>query len=289
MSNICAPASCSAKSVRTHSALRKPGRQAQGQLWSNLAVICDLLKLPRLQLRKEEMLFQHIQYKTGQCVHAAGQRFDSFQIINCGFIKTAQINELGNEQILRFPMKGDILGLDAIENRHYTSEAIALSDCDVILMPFKKLCALGHTHLEFENFLFEVISHQLSREREIISMLGGLGAEARVARFLLTLSSRFAAMGYSDRLFNLRMRRQDIGSYLGITLETVSRTLTSFRKLGLITVNRSTIGIKNPGELANLRRLPPSRPRPRSIGDSSTQRAPVQSDAAAAARSVHGV
>lgn len=256
-------ASRSAKSFRPHASPQKPGRQQQGQLWSNLKVICDLLKIPSSPLRKDEMLFQHVQFKTGQRVHVTGQYFDTFQIVNCGFIKTIAIDELGNEQVLSFPMKGDILGLDAIDAGYYISEAIALSDCDLILVPFKKLGMLGRAHVELENFLFEVISRELSRDREVICMLGGLGAEARVARFLLSLSSRFAAMGYSDKLFNLRMTRQEIGSYLGITLETVSRTLTSFKRLGLISVNRRAIGIKNADLLKNIRRLPSARSRAR--------------------------
>lgn len=265
------PASHPAKSFRARSSSSKPGRQHQGQLWSNLKAIYELLRLPGSALRKEDMLFQHVQYKAGQRIYTGGQRFDAFHIINCGFVKIISINELNSEQVLGFPMRGDLLGLEAIDTGVYASEAIALSDCDLILMPFKKLCALGRTHIELQDFLFEIISRELSREREIICMLGGLGAEARVARFLLSLANRFAAMGYSDKLFNLRMTRQEIGSYLGITLETVSRTLTSFKKLGLITVSRRAIGIKDPDALRNLRRLQPSRPRARSTNNSRPQ------------------
>lgn len=273
------PASPPARSLRARSSSSKPGRQQQGQLWSNLKVIYELLKLPGSTLRKEDMLFQHIQYKAGQRIHIGGQRFDAFHIVNCGFIKIISINELNNEQVLGFPMRGDLLGLEAIDTGFYASEAIALSDCDLILMPFKKLCALGRTHIELQNFLCEIISRELSREREIICMLGGLGAEARVARFLLSLANRFAAMGYSDKLFNLRMTRQEIGSYLGITLETVSRTLTSFKRLGLITVSRRAIGIKDPDALRNLRRLQPSRPRARSTTNSRPQTGVAQRSA----------
>ena len=90
---------------------------------------------------------------------------------------------------------------------------------------------------------------------------GALSAEARVARFLVSLADRFAAMGYSSKLFNLRMTRHEIGSYLGLTLETVSRTLSAFNEIGLITVDQRTIGIKDPEALKTLRRLPPSRSR----------------------------
>jgi CRP/FNR family transcriptional regulator len=92
----------------------------------------------------------------------------------------------------------------------------------------------------------------------MVSMLGALSAEARVARFLVSLSERYAEMGYSSKLFNLRMTRHEIGSYLGLTLETVSRTLSAFNEIGLITVDQRSIGIKDPDALKTLRRLPPS-------------------------------
>jgi CRP/FNR family transcriptional regulator len=138
---------------------------------------------------------------------------------------------------------------------------VALSDCDLILVPFKKLTALGRVHAELENLMYGVMSRELVREQAMIGMLGALSAEARVARFLISLAERFAAMGYSSKLFNLRMTRHEIGSYLGLTLETVSRTLSAFNEIGLITVDQRTIGIKDPEALKTLRRLPPSRSR----------------------------
>jgi CRP/FNR family transcriptional regulator len=95
----------------------------------------------------------------------------------------------------------------------------------------------------------------------MIGMLGALSAEARVARFLVLLADRYAKMGYSSKLFNLRMTRHEMGSYLGLTLETVSRTLSAFNEIGLISVDQRTIGIKDVDALKTLRRLPPSRSR----------------------------
>jgi CRP/FNR family transcriptional regulator len=109
--------------------------------------------------------------------------------------------------------------------------------------------------------MYGVMSRELVREQAMIGMLGALSAEARVARFLVALSERFAQMGYSSKLFNLRMTRHEIGSYLGLTLETVSRTLSAFNEIGMISVDQRTIGIKDPEALKTLRRLPPSRTR----------------------------
>ncbi|WP_374040859.1 helix-turn-helix domain-containing protein [Massilia sp. erpn] len=242
------------------------GRQRQGRLWSNMKEVCELLHLPAIStLNAEELLFQHVQFKTGQRIHTIGQSFDTLYIVNSGFLKTVLIDEFGNEQVLSFPMKGDLLGVDGIHSRHYTSEAVALSDCDLILLPFKKLTALSRVHLELENMLYGVMSRELVREQAMIGMLGALSAEARVARFLVSLSERFAQMGYSSKLFNLRMTRHEIGSYLGLTLETVSRTLSAFNEIGMISVDQRTIGIKDADALRSLRRLPPSRTRGKSV------------------------
>jgi len=256
------------------SASMEAGRQRQGRLWSNLKEVCELLHIPAApSMMNEELLFQHVQFKTGQRIHTIGQPFDTLYIVNSGFLKTVLIDEFGNEQVLSFPMKGDMLGVDGIHTRHYSSEAVALSDCDLILLPFKKLTALGRVHMELENMMYGVMSRELVREQAMIGMLGALSAEARVARFLISLAERFAAMGYSSKLFNLRMTRHEIGSYLGLTLETVSRTLSAFNEIGLISVDQRTIGIKDAEALKSLRRLPPSRTRGRAAGRSKTEAA----------------
>ncbi|MYN05453.1 helix-turn-helix domain-containing protein [Pseudoduganella sp. DS3] len=247
--------------LSTQPVSHEAGRQRQGRLWSNLKEVCDLLHLPPISINSEELLFQHVQFKTGQRVHTIGQPFDMLYVVNSGFLKTVLIDEFGNEQVLAFPMKGDLMGVDGIHNKTYSSEAVALSDCDLVLLPFKKLTTLGRTHVELENMMYGVMSRELVREQAMIGMLGALSAEARVARFLVTLSDRFSQMGYSSKLFNLRMTRHEIGSYLGLTLETVSRTLSAFNEIGLISVDQRTIGIKDVDALKSLRRLPPSRTR----------------------------
>jgi CRP/FNR family transcriptional regulator len=242
-----------------HSSSQEAGWQRQGKLWSNLKELCDLLRIPSVTpVSDEEFLFQHVQFKTGQRIHTIGQPFDTLYIVHSGFLKTVLIDEFGNEQVLSFPMKGDLFGVDGIHTRRYASEAVALSNCDLILLPFKKFTALGRTHVELEHAMYSVMSRELVREQAMVSMLGALSAEARVARFLVSLSERFSEMGYSSKLFNLRMTRHEIGSYLGLTLETVSRTLSAFNEIGLISVDQRSIGIKNVDALKTLRRLPPS-------------------------------
>ncbi len=257
-----------------HSSSHEAGWQRQGKLWSNLKELCDLLRIPAATaIADEEFLFQHVQFKTGQRIHTIGQPFDTLYIVHSGFLKTVLIDEFGNEQVLSFPMKGDLFGVDGIHTRRYASEAVALSNCDLILLPFKKFTALGRAHVELEHAMYSVMSRELVREQSMVSMLGALSAEARVARFLVSLSERFADMGYSSKLFNLRMTRHEIGSYLGLTLETVSRTLSAFNEIGLITVDQRSIGIKDVEALKTLRRLPPSSSRAKQVAAKKAKQA----------------
>jgi CRP/FNR family transcriptional regulator len=214
-------------------------------------------------------LFHHVQFKAGQRVYTIGQTFDALYIVNSGFLKTVSIDEFGNEQVLSFPMKGDVIGVEGISSKKYSSEAVALSDCSLILLPFQNLAELGHTHIEFEHAIYSVISRELVRNQSMVSMLGVLGAEARVARFLVSLSNRYAEIGYSKKSFNLRMTRQEIGSYLGLSMETVSRTLSLLSEIGLITVYQRAISINDADLLKNLRRIPPSKLRAKQIAQNT--------------------
>jgi CRP/FNR family transcriptional regulator len=209
----------------------------------------------------DDSQFQHVHFKQGQRIHTIGQSFDTLYIVNSGFLKTVMIDESGNEQVISFPMKGDLFGIDGIHSQQFTSEAVALSNCDIILVPFKKFVAMGREHADLETAIYSVMSRELTREQVMVNMLGSLCAEARVARFLVSLSERFSALGYSGKEFNLRMTRHEIGSYLGLTLETVSRALSAFNDIGLIAVDQRAIAINDLHALKTLRRLPPSRAR----------------------------
>jgi CRP/FNR family transcriptional regulator len=252
--------------------------QRQAKLWSSLKEICELLRIPAA-IGEDDFQFQHMQFKTGKRVHTIGQPFDMLYIVNSGFLKTVMIDEFGNEQVLGFPMKGDMFGIDGIHGRQYTTETVALSNCDVILVPFKVFTSLGRSHPELEAAIYAVMSRELVREQAMVSTIGSLSAEARVARFLVFLSQRFTEMGYSGTQFNLRMTRQEIGNYLGLTLETVSRTLSAFNAIGLISVDQRAVVIHELATLRTLRRLPPSRARVKS--EAAGQKAAAKQLAAA--------
>jgi CRP/FNR family transcriptional regulator len=250
------------------------GRQRQGSLWSNLQEVCNLLQITPPVAAGDDFLFQHIQFKKGQRIHAIGKAFDTLHVLSSGFIKTRLFNDFGDEQVLSFPMRGDILGIDGISSRRYLSEAIALTDCDLILVPYNALTVLGRDHIEMENIMCRAMSRELARKQEILCMMRGLRAEARVARFLLSLTDRFATNGYPDKQLHLKMTRLEIGNYLGITVETVSRTLSLFNDVGLITLDRRAVRINDAEALKSLRRLAPTRiqGQPRSDPKQATER-----------------
>jgi CRP/FNR family transcriptional regulator, anaerobic regulatory protein len=230
--------------------------------WSSLTDVCDLLHVSgSFSAGTSEAAFQHIRLKAGQRLFTIGQNFDMLYIVNSGFLKTVLLDDAGNERVLSFPMRGDVLGVDGIHAGKYMSEAIALSNCDVIMVPFKAFASLGKTYPELEISLYRIMSQELIRDHTVAAILGSLRAEARIARFLITLSERFSALGYSGTEFNLRMTRQDIGSHLGLTLETASRTMCALNKAGYIAIHGKSVCILEPLTLKSMRRLPPSKVR----------------------------
>ena len=235
----------------------KAGWRLRGNLQSNLCDVCTLLSIKEpIGLGSKDVLFQHVQYKTGKRIHMIGQHFDTLFIVNSGFLKTIVIDDYGNEQVLGFPMKGDLLGIDSINSKRHTTEVVALSDCDLILIPYKILSALGRANVEILHVMLGVMSRELAREQMAICMLSALGAEAKVARFIVALGKRYSQLGYSGKIYNLRMTRLEIANYLGLAIETVSRALSAFHELGWIVVSLRQIRIVDAESLSTLRRLP---------------------------------
>lgn len=222
----------------------------QGALWSTLTDVCQLLKLSiKIQDKTLDALFQHRHLKPGQHVYSLGQAFDALYLVNAGFLKTALLDNEGNERVVSFPMKGDLLGTDGIWADRYSSNVVALSDCDLIVIPFKQLLNLGHACQELEHIIYRVVSRQIVQENINLAALGSLRSDARVACFLVLEAQRHAALGFSAHSFRLRMTRREIGSYLGLTLETVSRSLSALHANGLISVDQRDIKILQPDNL----------------------------------------
>ncbi len=190
--------------------------------------------------------------KAGDTLVRTGDRFDAVYVIRSGFFKTVRIDAAGSEMVLALPMGGDAIGFDAIDPGRYTADVIALDACLVAVVPYVRLAQLAHEHACLERALFRAFSRALGREHSMIWLLGTLDAEARLVAFLLDLSERFGRLGYSRTSYELRMTRQEIGSYIGLKLETVSRTFSGLAAAGLISVDRRTVTLN---DIPGLRRI----------------------------------
>jgi len=167
----------------------------------------------------------------------------SLYAIRTGFMKTSVLHVDGREQVVGFHMPGDLMGLDAIGSSRHVCDAIALEDCEVCEIPMDKLELLSREIPALQAHFHRILSREIVRDHGMMLLLGGMRAEGRLAAFLLGLSQRFAARGYSSTEFVLRMTRADIGSYLGLKLETVSRALSRMQDNGLIGVRNRHLRI----------------------------------------------
>jgi CRP/FNR family transcriptional regulator, anaerobic regulatory protein len=213
---------------------------------ANLSVR-DLTRLLQIDCPDEAWLartaFALRRVREGESLVRAGDRFHSLYVVRSGCFKTVYTDRSGSEQVLGFPMCGDLMGADGIDSGHYSSTAISLDTSEVVIVPLTSLARLIYECRRLEALFYRVLSRELVRAQNMAWTLGTLGAEGRVAAFLLTLSARLGALGYSRYSFNLRMTRQEIGSYLGLKLETVSRALSALNTSGIIQVHQRSIDI----------------------------------------------
>lgn len=172
--------------------------------------------------------------------------FRNLYAIRLGHFKTYQINPSGEQQITGFQMAGELLGMDAISADRHHCDAVALEDSEVCEIPFVQLEELfSHIPALLRHF-HRIMSQEIGREQNVMLLLGNMRAEQRFAAFLVNLSSRYVARGYSSTNFQLRMSREDIGNYLGLTIESISRLLSRFKKQGWIKVDKREMEILNP-------------------------------------------
>ncbi len=229
----------------------------------------ELARLLRFDLDAECSLdgatFTTRRIAEGEILYRAGDAFHSLYVVRSGFFKTLLLDPSGTEQVVSFPMQADVMGADGLAAGRYTSEAIAIEAAEVIVVPFCRLAALARQLPAVEHIVYGILSRELVREQAMLYIIGSLGADARVAAFLLDLSNRFGALGYSRRSFNLRMTRQELGSYLGLQLETVSRALSAFDAARLVKVQLKHIDILDAAALRRVTEEPvatPSKTRP---------------------------
>jgi CRP/FNR family transcriptional regulator len=186
----------------------------------------------------DDLVYTRKRVKRGEVLFHAGAAFESLYAVRSGFFKSNVLLEDGRDQVTGFHMAGEVLGLDGIGTDSHTADVIALEDSEVCVIPYAHLEEPG-----LQRQLQKVMSRELVRDQGVMMLLGTMKAEERLAAFLLNLSTRFTARGYSASEFHLRMTRDEIGSYLGLSLETVSRLFSRFQEDGHITVQQKHICI----------------------------------------------
>ncbi|MCG7599074.1 helix-turn-helix domain-containing protein [Halomonas sp. McH1-25] len=168
-------------------------------------------------------------------LYLQGMPFNSLYVIHSGSLKQVSTTDNQEEHVTSFFLPGEIIGLDAIGEQRYPGNAIALETTTLFELPFDRLEALTCSSPELRNYLYQCMSKELQNERLLMHMLLRKTSDVRLATFFVAMSLRFRRRGYSPYCFNLAMSRGDIGSYLGLAVETVSRLLGRFQQQGLIT------------------------------------------------------
>jgi len=184
--------------------------------------------------------------KRGEHLFRLGEPSDSVYAARSGFFKTKLLLEDGREQVTGFHMAGELMGMDGIGTERHTCDAVALEDSEVCVIPFERLEVLSREMEALQRHFHKVMSREIVREHGVMLLLGSMRAEERLAAFLLNLSQRLSTRGYSPSEFILRMTREEIGSYLGLKLETVSRVFSKFQEEGSIAVQQKNIRILDP-------------------------------------------
>ena len=208
----------------------------------NLEQLCKALDLDAGAVRTlGDLAATRIRLMKGQTLFHVGDRFTSLYVIRAGSCKTVLLTEEGEEQVSGYYIAGDILGIDGLGEERHGYRAIALEDSELWAISFERLRALACADSAFQRTLHRAFAREIARVRGAVLMLGKMRAEQRLASFLLEIARRNHALGYSSTEFVLRMTRDEIGSYLGVTLETVSRLFSRFHQLGMIEVHGRTI------------------------------------------------
>ncbi|WP_026960118.1 FNR family transcription factor [Aliagarivorans taiwanensis] len=219
----------------------------------SIAQLCIPFSLNETELdRLDSIIERKKPIQKGEEIFAAGDKLKSLYAIRSGTIKSYTITEQGDEQITGFHLAGDLVGFDAINKQTHPSFAQALETSMVCEIPFETLDDLSASMPKLRHQLMRLMSNEIVADQEMILLLSKKNAEERLAAFIYGLSQRFSERGFSPREFRLAMTRGDIGNYLGLTVETISRLLGRFQKADIIAVKGKYISIADREALRQL-------------------------------------
>lgn len=197
----------------------------------------------------DELIKERVRLAKGATLYSLGDRVDAIYGIRYGSLKTQVQNASGQMQITSFLLPGEVIGLDSLSDERHGSHAIALEDSEVCVIHLDEMDELAPRLPVLQTQLRRLMGKEITRSHQLVMTLGSLRSEQRLAAFLLNLSQRFDTLGYSPYEFLLRMSRQEIGNFLGLTLETVSRLFSRFARDGLIRVQQREVQILDMGAL----------------------------------------
>ena len=218
-----------------------------------LREMCLPVGLSRAQLEYlDKLVAVHKRIHRGEHLFRSGDAFRSLYAIRSGFFKTRVTAADGRDQVTGFLMEGELLGIDGIGVGQHACDAVALEDSEICVIPYARLEEVAHRFEPLQQHFHKVMSREIVRDHSVMLLLGSMRAEERLAAFLLNLSQRLEARGYSPAEFVLRMSRAEIGSFLGLKIETVSRLFTRFQEEGLLVVRQKNIRITNNAGLARM-------------------------------------
>jgi len=189
----------------------------------------------------DDLVKRQLPYQPGHHVFRAGDRSRALFTVRSGALKSYCTTEDGDEQVLGFTLPGELVGLDGMSTGAYASNSVVLETASICELPYNKLEDLCRSLSGLNRQMMRVVSKEITTDQEMLLLLGKRNAEERLAAFLLSLSGRYKVRGLSTTEFNLPMSRQDIGNYLGLAIETVSRLFAHFQKDRLLKVNRRNI------------------------------------------------
>ena len=214
----------------------------------NLRELCLPVGLDRRELEYIDghMVVGQRKVARGETLIRAGDRFDALYAVRTGFFKSVITSRGGRQQVTGFQTGGEVIGLGGIDTGRHEVDVIALEDSQVCVIPFDQLESLAREVPSLQRQFHRHMSHEIATDHEAMLQLGSMHAEERVAAFLLNLVHRLEVRGFSSSSVLLRMSREEIGSFLGLKLETVSRTLSKFQADRLLSVRQRQIQIIDP-------------------------------------------
>jgi CRP/FNR family transcriptional regulator len=203
-------------------------------------------------IKVDSLVQDRIRVKKGTQIYQQGEKLNALYSVRFGTLKTENVLADGRSQVTGFHLAGEIVGLDGMGDNIHPSNATALEDSEVCMIKLDELENLSRQVPSLQSQFHRILSREISQDHRHLLALGTMRAEERLANFLLNLSDRLALRGYSANEFNLKMSREDIGSYLGVQLETVSRLLSRFAETGLIQIKQRHVKLI---DLASLEKL----------------------------------